>query len=139
MAELKTKATSKSVTSFLNKISDKERREDCFAVLEMMKEVTKEEPVMWGSSIVGFGRHLYKYASGRVGEWPVAAFSPRKSDLTVYLVPGFDTAPDMKQLGKHKTGKSCLYIKRLADVDRRVLKKLIEKSVKKMAGQRIKA
>ena len=140
MAELKTKPTSKSVTSFLNKVSDKERREDCFAVLEMMKEVTKEEPIMWGSSIVGFGRYLYKYESGREGEWPVASFSPRKGDLTIYLVPGFDIAPDlMEQLGKHKTGKSCLYIKRLADVDRKVLKKLIAESVKKLAAQRIKA
>jgi hypothetical protein len=140
MAELKTKATSKSVASFLNKVPYQERREDCFAVLEMMKEVTKEEPTMWGSSIVGFGRYQYKYESGREGEWPVTGFSPRKGDLTLYIVPGFDIAPDlMKQLGKYKTGKSCLYIKRLADVDRKVLKKLIEKSVKKMAGKRIKA
>ena len=139
MAEPKTKATKESVTAFLNKVEDKTRREDCFAVLEMMREVTKEEPKMWGSSIVGFGRFRYKYESGREGEWPVAAFSPRKGDLTVYLVPGFDKAADlMKRLGKHKTGKSCLYIKSLADVDRKVLKQLIDKSVKKMSPQRIK-
>ena len=139
MAEAKTKATKESVTAFLNTVDDKTRREDCFAVLEMMRDVTKEEPKMWGSSIVGFGRHRYKYESGREGEWPVAAFSPRKGDLTVYLLPGFEIAQDlMKRLGKYKTGKSCLYIKRLADVDRKVLKQLIDKSVKKMSAQRIK-
>jgi hypothetical protein len=139
MAEAKTKATKESVTAFLNKVEDQTRREDCFAVLEMMRDVTKEEPQMWGSSIVGFGRYRYKYESGREGEWPVTGFSPRKADLTVYIVPGFDIARDlMKRLGKHKTGKSCLYIKSLADVDRKVLKQLIDKSVKKMSAQRIK-
>jgi hypothetical protein len=139
MAEPKTKATKESVTAFLNRVDDKTRREDCFAVLEMMREVTKEAPKMWGGSIVGFGRYHHKYESGREGEWPVAAFSPRKGDLTVYLVPGFDLATDlMKRLGKHKTSKSCLYIKSLADVDRKVLRQLIDKSVKKMSAQRIK-
>jgi hypothetical protein len=139
MAEPKTKATKESVTTFLNKVEDKTRREDCFAVLEMMRDVTKEEPKMWGSSMVGFGRYHYKYESGREGEWPVTGFSPRKGDLTVYIVPGFDIAPDlMKRLGKYKTGKSCLYIKSLADVDRKVLKQLIDKSVKKMSAQRVK-
>ncbi len=139
MAELKTKLTTASVTKFLNGVSDKTRRDDCFAVLEMMHEVTKEEPAMWGSSIVGFGRHRYKYESGREGEWPITAFSPRKRDLTLYFTPGFDSAPEMERLGKYKTGKSCLYIKKLADVDPRVLKQLITKSVKKMASQRIKS
>jgi hypothetical protein len=139
MAEAKTKATKESVTAFLNRVDDKTRREDCFTVLEMMRDVTKEEPKMWGSSIVGFGRYRYKYESGREGEWPVACFSPRKGALTVYLVPGFDIAHDlMKRLGKYKTGKSCLYIKSLADVDRKVLRQLIDKSVKKMSAQRIK-
>lgn len=139
MAELKTKPTTASVTKFLNGVSDKTRRDDCFAVLEMMREVTKEEPAMWGSSIVGFGRFRYKYESGREGEWPIAAFSPRKSDLTLYFMPGFDIAPEMDRLGKYKTGKSCLYIKKLSDVDAKVLKQLVTKSVKKMAGQRIKS
>jgi len=138
MAEPKTKPTTASVTKFLNGVSDKTRREDCFAVLEMMREVTKEEPAMWGSSIVGFGRYRHKYASGREGEWPIAAFSPRKGDLTLYFTPGFDVAPEMEQLGEYKTGKSCLYIKKLADVDPKILKQLITKSVKKMASQRIK-
>jgi hypothetical protein len=139
MAELKTKPTTESVTTFLNKVADKTRREDCFDVLEMMRDVTKEEPTMWGSSIVGFGRYRYKYESGREGEWPITGFSPRKGDLTLYIVPGFEIAPDlMKRLGKYKTGKSCLYIRKLADVDRKVLKQLIEKSVKKMSAQRTK-
>jgi hypothetical protein len=140
MAELKTKPTAASVTTFLYKVADKTFREDCFAVLEMMRDVTKEEPTMWGSSIVGFGRYRYKYESGREGEWMIIGFSPRKGDLTLYIVPGFDIAPDlMKRLGKYKTGKSCLYVKNLTDIDRKVLKQLIEKSVKKMSSQRIKA
>jgi hypothetical protein len=140
MAELKTKPTTASVTKFLNGVSDKTRRDDCFAVLEMMREVTKEEPAMWGSSIVGFGRYRYKYESGREGEWPITAFSPRKGDLTLYIVPGFDSDPAlMKRLGKHKTGKSCLYIKQLADLDAKVLKQLIATSVKKLASQRIES
>lgn len=139
MAELKTRPTTESVSTFLNKVADKTRREDCFAVLEMMRDVTKEEPTMWGRSIVGFGRYRYKYESGREGEWPITGFSPRKGDLTLYIVPGFEIAPDlMKRLGKYKTGKSCLYIRKLADVDRKVLKQLIEKSVKKMSAQRTK-
>src|SRR5687767_8942480 len=139
MAEPKTKPTTASVTKFLNGVSDKTRRGDCFAVLEMMREVTKEEPAMWGSSIVGFGRYRHKYASGREGEWPIAAFSPRKGDLTLYFTPGFDLAPEMERLGKYKTGKSCLYIKKLTDVDPKVLKQVITKSVKKLASQRIKS
>lgn len=139
MGEPKTKPTTASVTKFLNAVSDKTRRDDCFTVLEMMREVTKEEPAMWGSSIVGFGRYRHKYESGREGEWPIAAFSPRKGDLTLYLTPGFDVAPEIERLGKYKTGKVCLYIKKLADVDPKILKQLVTKSVKKMASQRIKS
>jgi hypothetical protein len=138
MAELKTKPTSESVSAFLNKIPDKTRRDDCLAVIDIMRTVIKEEPQMWGSSIVGFGRYLYKYESGREGEWMVTGFSPRKGDLTLYIMGGFEHFPElMKGLGKYKTGKSCLYIKNLADVDRKVLKQLIEQSVKKMVKQRI--
>lgn len=139
MAEPKTKPTKASVTKFLNAVSDKTRRDDCFAVLEMMREITKEDPAMWGSSIVGFGRYLQKYENGREGEWPIAAFSPRKGDLTLYLTPGFDVDPEMERLGKYKNGKSCLYIKKLAEVDAKVLKQLITKSVKKLSRQRIKS
>lgn len=93
---------------------------------------------MWGSSIVGFGLYRYKYASGREGEWPIIGFAPRKGDLTLYIMGGFDAVPDlMEKLGKYKTAKGCLYIKQLADVDLKVLKKLVTVSVKKMAPQRI--
>ena len=139
MAELKTKETKASVSAFLNKIPDKTRREDCLAVAEIMRAATKEEPRMWGPSIVGFGRYHYKGRSGREGEWMVTGFSPRKGDLTLYLMSGFDEFPDlMKRLGKYKTGKSCLYIKKLADVDLSVLKQLVKQSVKAMASTRVK-
>lgn len=138
MAELKTKPTAESVTDFLDKISDQGRREDCLAVIDLMRDVTKEEPEMWGASIVGFGRYRYKYQSGREGEWMITGFSPRKGDLTLYIMGGFEELPDlMKRLGKHKSGKGCLYIKKLADVDLKVLRELVEKSVKKMANERI--
>ena len=133
MAELKTKPTNASVEKFLNQITDETRRDDCFKVAKMMEEITGEKPKMWGPSIVGFGTYHYKYASGREGDWPIAAFSPRKQDLTLYLLPGFSKQEDlMKQLGKHSTGKSCLYIKRLSDVHVPTLKKLIRESVKRM-------
>ncbi len=138
MAEPKTKPTAESVSAFLDRVEDKNRRDDCLAVIDIMKEVTKEEPTMWGSSIVGFGRYRYKYESGREAEWMITGFSPRKGDLTLYIMPGFESFPDlMKRLGKHKTGKSCLYIKKLADVDLKVLRELVEKSVKTMANKRV--
>jgi hypothetical protein len=138
MAEPKTKPTVESVSAFLEKVSDKTRREDCFAVIDIMKDVTKEEPEMWGTSIVGFGRYHYKYESGREGDWMITGFSPRKGDLTLYIMGGFDESPGlMKRLGKYKTSKACLYIKKLADVDLKVLRQLVEKSVKKMADKRI--
>jgi hypothetical protein len=94
---------------------------------------------MWGPSIVGFGRYRYKYESGREGEWPITGFSPRKGDLTLYIIGGFDSFSDlMARLGKYKTGKSCLYIKRLSDVDAKVLKKLVQQSVKLVAAKRIR-
>ena len=131
MAEPKTKPTKASVKEFLNQISDKERRDDCFTVAKIMEEITGDKPKMWGPSIVGFGAYHYKYASGREGDWPVAAFSPRKGDLTLYLTPGFDKQTEMMQkLGKHSNGKSCLYIKRLSDIHMPTLKKLIKKSIK---------
>jgi hypothetical protein len=139
MAELKTKETKKSVNAFLNQIVDQQRREDCSAIVEIMRAATKEEPKMWGPSIVGFGRYRYKYGSGREGEWPIIGFSPRKSDLTLYLMRGFDEYPDLiKRLGKHKASKSCLYLKKLADVDMSVLKELVKRSVRSMDPQRIK-
>jgi hypothetical protein len=131
MAEPKTKPTNQSVKEFLNEIPEPERRADCFAVAKMMEEITGEKPKMWGPGIVGFGTQHYKYASGREGDWPISAFSPRKRDLTVYLMVGFDKNTElMEKLGKHSTGKSCLYIKRLSDVDVPTLRKLIKESVK---------
>ena len=133
MAELKTKPTNASVEEFLNQVPDDARREDCFKVAKMMEEITGEKPKMWGPSIVGFGSYHYKYASGQEGDWPIAAFSPRKQDLTLYLLPGFAESGELlKQLGKHRTGVSCLYIKRLSDVHVPTLKKLIRDSVKRM-------
>jgi len=138
VAELKTKETTESVSAFLNKIADKNRREDCLAVADLMREVTKEEPRMWGASIVGFGRYRYKYESGREGEWMITGFSPRKGDLTLYIMGGFEPFPDvMKRLGKYKTGNACLYIKKLADIDQDVLRELLTRSVNKMAANRI--
>jgi hypothetical protein len=129
--EAKTKPTKEKVTDFLNKVRDAGRREDCFAVAKIMEEITGEKPTMWGPSIVGFGTYRYKYASGREGDWPVAAFSPRKQDLTVYLGSDFEKKDELlSQLGKHKTRKSCLYIKRLSDIHIPTLKKLIKASVK---------
>ena len=139
MAELKTKETTASVSAFLNQIADEGRRKDCLAVVDIMRAVTKEEPKMWGSSIVGFGLYRQKYAGGREAEWMITGFSPRKGDLTLYGVGVFDKFPDlMKNLGKYKTGKGCLYIKKLTDVDVKILRKLVTESVKLKAPNRIR-
>lgn len=133
MAELKTKKTDASVDDFLAGIDDEQRRKDSEAVLALMKKITKAPPKMWGTSIVGFGSYHYRYASGQEGDWPLVGFSPRKQNLTVYIMAGFDDYPElMAQLGKYKTGKSCLYLKRLSDIDTKVLEKLIAASVKDM-------
>jgi hypothetical protein len=140
MAEPKTKPTAESVTEFLNEIEDEGKRRDAFAVAAMMGEITKEKPRMWGTSIVGYGTWRYTYASGQEGDWPVAAFSPRKQNLTLYLTPGFEQRSElMSKLGKHKTGKSCLYLNRLEDVHLPTLKTLIRQSVKDVQTLRKKA
>jgi hypothetical protein len=134
MAELKTKKTDASVERFLNNVADERRHKDCLQLVDIMKAATKSEPAMWGTSIVGFGRHQYKYTSGRELEWFLVGFSPRKQDLTLYIMPGVERYPAlMKKLGKHKTGKSCLYIKTLEDVDLTTLKQLIKKSIGDLA------
>jgi len=136
MAELKTKKNDQSVTDFLQAVPEEHKRKDSFAILELMKEVTGQEPKMWGDSIIGFGTYHYKYASGREGEWFVTGFSPRKQNLTLYIMSGFDEYDElMKKLGKYKTGKACLYINKLEDVDLSVMKELIQKSVAYMSGQ----
>ena len=132
-AELKTKVNKASVEGFLNKVKDEAIRKDCLEILKMMKQVTKEEPKMWGSSIVGFGSYHYKSKSGREGDWMLTGFSPRKQNLTLYLMGGFDEQKDLlKKLGKYKTSVGCLYIKKLDDVDKKVLKTLVTASVKRM-------
>lgn len=133
MAELKTKKNSASVRDFINAIPDKRRREDCKKVAALMQRVTKARPVMWGSSIVGFGTYHYVYASGREGDWMLTGFSPRKQNLTLYIMAGFDRYDElMKKLGRCKTGKSCLYINSLEDIDMKVLERLIKESVAHM-------
>lgn len=133
MAENKNRPTEQSVIDFLNSVEHKTRREDGFALLEMMAEITGEEAVMWGSSIVGFGSYHYQYESGREGDMPLVGFSPRKQSMTVYIMPGFDAYDEMlAALGKHKTGKSCLYVNKLADVDKTVLRDLIRQSYEHM-------
>lgn len=133
MAELKTRPTDKSVTAFLNNIADEQKRQDCFAILGMMQQATGAAAKMWGDSIVGFGSYHYKYASGREGDWFLVGFSPRKQNLTLYVMAGFSEYDGLlSQLGKHKTGKSCLYIKKLADINQSTLQELITKSVAHM-------
>lgn len=133
MAELKTKKTTASVEDFLNAIADPQRRHDCWTLAALMQEVTQSPPSMWGDAIVGFGTYHYKYASGREGDWPVVGFASRKQDLTLYIMSGFDQYEALlSRLGKHKTGKACLYVKRLADVDMAVLRELVERSVAHM-------
>ena len=134
MAELKTQKNDGDIEIFLNSVTHDKRRADAFQVLELMKEVTGEAPKMWGDSIVGFGSYHYTYASGREGDWFLAGFSPRKQNLTLYIMSGFDEYDDlMARLGKFKTGKSCLYINKLEDVDQDVLKELVKKSTEHMA------
>jgi hypothetical protein len=133
MSELKTKPTDESVVAFLNTVEKEKQREDSFAILDLMKDVTGEEAVMWGTSIVGFGRYSYKYASGREGEWMLVGFSPRKQNLTLYIMSGFDNYNTLlSKLGKFTTGKSCLYINKLEDVDQDVLRELVSQSVDHM-------
>jgi hypothetical protein len=128
--EQKIKPTAVSVTSFLKKVADPQQREDSFAILKMMKEVTGLKPRMWGASMIGFGNYHYQYPSGHEGSCFITGFSPRKGQFSLYFVPGCGRFPDLlKKLGKHKTGVSCLYIKKLADVDTAVLRKLIQAGV----------
>ena len=130
--EPKTKVNNASVTDFLNGVDDEQRRKDCFEVARLMKQVTKEPPKMWGTAIVGFGRYQYE-SKGCKGEWMLTGFSPRKQALTLYLMGGLDKqAALLKKLGKFTSGGACLYIKRLDEVDTKVLKELVQASVKRM-------
>ena len=133
MAELKTKQNDQSVEAFLNSVEDERKRQDSFIILELMKEATGEQPKMWGDSIIGFGNYHYVYKSGREGDWPLTGFSPRKQNLTLYIVSGFGEYNElMARLGKYKTGKACLYINKLADIDLPTLKELVRQSTEHM-------
>lgn len=133
MAELKTQKTTQSVKKFIASIEDDSRRLDCEALCSLMRDITGCEPVMWGSSIVGFDEYSYTYASGQSGNWPITAFSPRKQNLTIYITDGYDNYHALlEKLGPHTLGKSCLYLKRLGDVDMEILRDLIQQSVEYM-------
>jgi hypothetical protein len=136
MADNKTRPTRASVTAFMSAIGDRQMRADAMKVAAMMRRATGKRARMWGPSIVGYGSYHYRYASGREGDFMIAGFSPRKQALTIYIMPGFSRFEDlMSKLGKYKTGKSCLYIRRLADVDEAVLERLIGESVSYMRAQ----
>jgi len=132
-SQLKTQRTRASVKSFLDAVADEQKRKDARAISALMQDITGEKPEMWGSSIVGFGTYHYKYASGQEGDWMLVGFSPRKDNLTLYIMPGFkDYGELLGKLGKHKKGMSCLYIKSLDDVHVPTLKTLVRQSVRQM-------
>lgn len=133
-AKLKTAPNDRSVEAFLEEIEDEKRRRDCFTLLELMKEVTGTEPRMWGDSIIGFGSYHYRYESGREGDWFLTGFSPRKQNLTLYIMSGFAGYDALLgKLGKFTTGKACLYVKKMEDVDLETLRELVRQSVQHMA------
>lgn len=133
MAALKTRPGDASVDAFLDSVDNENRREDARRLVAMMQRVTQEPPRMWGDRIVGFGSYHYRYASGREGDWPLIGLSPGKRNLTLYIMPGFDDYQSLlARLGKHRTGKSCLYLNKLQGVDMRALEDLIRQSVADM-------
>lgn len=135
MAELQTTQNDASVTDFLDAVPNEKRRRDAYTILTLMQEITGLEPKMWGPSIIGFGKSHYKYESGREGDMPLIGFSPRKQSLTLYITSEFERYAElMQRLGKHKTGKVCLYINKLEDVDQGVLKDLIRSSFEHQKG-----
>jgi hypothetical protein len=134
MAEMKTRPHEGDVEAFLDSVADERRREDCRAVMAMMREVTGEAPRLWGPGMIGFGSYHYRYESGREGDWFLTGVAPRKGALTVYIMAGFDRYDElMARLGPHATGRSCLYIKRLDAIDLDVLRELIDRSVRHTA------
>jgi Domain of unknown function (DU1801) len=138
MGEPKTKRTAADVTAFLESVADPKRRADARAACALMAEATGAEPAMWGSGIVGFGAYHYRYATGREGDWPPVGLSPRKAALTVYLSTGFAGAAELlARLGPHSLGKSCLYVKRLSDVDQQVLRELVAGAYRELNGRTV--
>lgn len=135
MADRKTNPTDAGVKAFLATVADPKRKADCQAIVRLMKGVTNAEPVLWGASIVGFGEYTYTYPSGRTADWFVLGFSPRKKDISVYVMPSLSGYADLlTKLGPHKLGKACLYVNALADVDTKVLKELLTRAVKQANG-----
>ncbi|WP_229073172.1 DUF1801 domain-containing protein [Actinoplanes sp. DH11] len=138
MAEPKTSRTGQSVTEFLAAVPDPRRRADAEAACALMAAATGAEPVMWGSAIVGFGTYHYRYHTGTEGDWPAVGMSPRKQALTLYVSAGFEAYPDLlSRLGPHRTGKSCLYLKRLADVDQEALRELVTAGYQHLNGKTV--
>ena len=132
MAEQRTKPTPVRVEDFLNGLEDDQVKKDCFILKKILTELSGFEPRMWGTSIVGFGSYHYKYESGREGDMPLIAFSPRKKEITLYLSSAFENRDELlQQLGKHKTSKACIYVKRLSDINIDVLKKMIRNSLQR--------
>ncbi|HJM04633.1 MAG TPA: DUF1801 domain-containing protein [Candidatus Saccharimonadaceae bacterium] len=134
MSELKTTPNDADARDFIEKVEDETKKQDSLRLLDMFSEITAEKPVMWGDSIIGFGKYHYKSErSSQEGDWMLTAFSPRKQYLALYIMPGLERYTDLlEKLGPHKTGKSCLYVKRLADVDQAVLRELIDRGFKDM-------
>lgn len=138
MAGPKTVPTAADPGEFLAGVADPGRRADAEAACALIREVTGAEPVMWGDSIIGFGTYHYRYATGQEGDWPAVGLSPRKTALTLYLSSGFhDAASLLDRLGPHRTGRSCLYLKKLADVDQSVLRDLVDRAFRHLNGQTI--
>jgi len=135
VAALKTQPTDVSVKAFLDAITDPKRKADCQAIIKLMKGITKAEPVLWGASIIGFGKFTYTYPSGRTADWFLLGFSPRKKDLSLYVTPSLSGFGDLlSKLGPHKCGKACLYVNNLEDVDAKVLKDLLTRATKQANG-----
>jgi hypothetical protein len=137
MAELKTLKNDASVTDFINTVENAQKREDSFALVKIFEEVTKEKATMWGASIIGFGQYHYKSErSTQEGDWPLTGFSPRKQNITIYIMPGFTNyQKELEKIGKYKTSVSCIYIKKLADIDVEILKKIIASSYVELKKQ----
>jgi hypothetical protein len=134
MSDLKTRKNEGDVRAFIASVENDRRRADAFTLLDLMQDALGEAPALWGDSIIGFGSYHYQYDSGREGDMPLVGFSPRKQNLAVYIMAGFDQYDALlDKLGKHKTGKACLYINKLADVDQDVLIELVKRSAKHMA------
>jgi Domain of unknown function (DU1801) len=137
MAEIKTKKNDESVIDFINSIDNETKRQDCFELIKIFKDCINEEPAMWGNGMIGFGSYHYKSErSKQEGDWPLTGFSPRKQNLTIYIMPGFKKyQKELERIGNYKTSVSCLYIKKLADIDTEILKKIIKDSSQEMRNR----